>query len=118
MKKGEDIVDAIDNAAFRLLQKIGGEDNMSPEDSAILAGEFKAFGEIVKWAEIRPGLIPKADQSDAKFSKMKDDFHANGRAPRGRRTNGKAQAQSGSASAAISLLVEHPGDEGGIEASE
>jgi Zonular occludens toxin (Zot) len=83
----EALVEAIDSTAFTLLRKIGGDATMTTQESAILTEQVKAFGEIVKWAQARPGLIPKEEvKTDAKFAKMKDDFHAaSSRAPRGRR---------------------------------
>jgi hypothetical protein len=94
----EDLVDAIDKTAFKLLRKIGGDDTITPQDSAILTEQVKAFGEIVKWAQARPLLVPKDEgKSDAKFARIKDDFHASGRTPRSRRSPDPPAAEVGPA---------------------
>jgi len=103
MSQKDELLEEIDAAAFRLLRKIGAKDTMSTEASDILVGEIKAFGEIVKYAEVRADLMPK-DGADAKFAKMKDAFHAAGRTPRSRRAAGAPAAQIRSSSPALSLI--------------
>ena len=116
MSKKDSLVEAIDKTALGLLQKISGDSTMTTQDSAILVEQVKAFGEIVKWAQARPSLIPKDNQADAKFAKLKDDFHGVNRTPRGRRAADPAPAEIGtpSASAAINLLA-GAGEDSGAE---
>ena len=117
MSKKDALVEAIDKAALGLLQKISGDSSMEAQDSAILVEQVKAFGEIVKWAQARPSLIPKDDKAAEKFVKLKDDFHGVNRTPRGRRAADPSPAESRSSSAAINLLVTDIGD-GGDEATD
>ena len=93
----EDLVAAIDRTAFKLLRKIGGDDTITAQDSAILTEQVKAFGEIVKWATARRELVPK-QEADSKFSVIKGSFHAASRTPRSRRSANQASAE-GSADA-------------------
>jgi hypothetical protein len=115
MSKKDSLVEAIDRTALGLLQKISGDNTMTTQDSAILVEQVKAFGEIVKWAQARPSLIPKDNQADAKFAKLKDDFHGVNRTPRGRRAADPPPAESSPASPALALLAAGAGDDDGDE---
>jgi hypothetical protein len=115
MSKKDSLVEAIDATALGLLQKISGDSTMTTQDSAILVEQVKAFGEIVKWAQVRPSLIPKDNQADAKFAKLKDDFHGVNRTPRGRRAAGPPPAEVGPTSPALALVGADAGDDPGTE---
>ena len=95
-KPPDTLVEAIDKTAFKLLRKIAVDDTITQQDSAILTEQVKAFGEIVKWAQARPSLIPKEDARDAKFAGMKEKFHESSRTPRGRRGAGSPAIDLGS----------------------
>jgi len=116
MSKKEELVTALDDAAFRLLRKVGKDGTVSAQDSAILVEEVKAFGEVVKYAEIRVGLIPKDNKADAKFVGIKETFHGINRTPRGRRAASPPPAESGPTSAAINLLLAADAGDNGDEA--
>ena len=117
MSKKDELVEAIDKTALGLLQKISGDSTMTTQDSAILVEQVKAFGEIVKWAQARPSLMPKDNQADMKFAKLKDDFHGVSRTPRGRRAAGSPPAESRPPpdSPALALLAASIGDDSGTE---
>ena len=110
-KDKDDLVAAIDKTAFTLLRKIDSGGTMTEKESIILTEQVKSFAEVVKWATVRVGLVPKENTSDAKFALIKGEFHnAASRTPRSRRAAGASPAEVGPAA--------EPGDDAGASADD
>jgi hypothetical protein len=93
----DDLIAEIDNTARILLRKIGGDSNLTKDQSIILGEQVKAFGEILKWAAIRKDLLPKVENKANTFTLIKDRFHENAasRTPRSRRSAGAPSPEAG-----------------------
>src|SRR5579863_80839 len=98
------LVEAIDDTAFKLLQKIGGDSNVASE---LFTEQVKAFDVVVRWAEKRESLVPK-EVKDSKFDGIKRDFHAFGAKGRGRGSRSQASPRADS-------VIEFPGADASAE---
>ncbi len=94
------LVEEIDKTAFKLLQKIGGDSNLTADQSTIFTEQVKAFAVVVSWAEKRESLVSKT--KDSVFDGLKRDFHAVGAKTRGRGGRPPASGRSDS-------VIEFPG---------
>jgi len=106
----ETLVAAIDDTALKLLQKIGGDSSLTPQDSTIFTEQVKAFDVVVRWAEKRETLVPKAPK-DNKFDGIKREFHAVG--AKGRSGRGSVPAKG-----RPDTVIELPGAELDADASD
>ena len=108
-----DLLVQIDATARTLLRKIGGDGNLTKQQSEILTEQVKAFDVVVKWAQVRKDLLPREEPRATKFASMKGQFHGgSGPAPRNRGSASEATREDRAVPAAPGPPDADPGDGG------